>query len=121
MTDIKTELAQATRQLTGVSASASLDAEILLGFVLNRPRAYLYSHPEIKLNAIEGENYQQLLMKRHSGWPIAYLIGIREFWSLPLRVNSNTLIPRPETELLVELTLSLFGNKPYVSVLDLGT
>lgn len=121
MSDIKSALDQATTLLTSTSPSARLDAELLLAETLNVPRVFFYAHPEQPLTSIQHEHYQQLIAQRLSGTPIAHLIGIREFWSLPLRVSKDTLIPRPETELLVELTLNQLTDLPSATVLDLGT
>ncbi|PJE09023.1 peptide chain release factor N(5)-glutamine methyltransferase [Legionella sp.] len=121
MTEIKTALLQATAQLAAESDSARLDAEILLAHVLMKSRTYLYTYPDEQLTKAQWQTFQQLLSKRAQGVPIAYLTGTREFWSLPLTVCEDTLIPRPETELLVELTLSLLKDKSKAQILDLGT
>lgn len=121
MTDIRKALEHATALLTKTSPSARLDAELLLAKILNVSRAYFYAHPEDMLNTLQLEHYQNLLTKRANGTPIAWLTGTREFWSLELQISEDTLIPRPETELLVELTLSLLGNTASANVLDLGT
>lgn len=121
MSNIKLALEQATILLTPVSPSARLDAELLLAKTMNVPRAFFYAHPEDALTTIQQEQYHALLAKRAAGTPIAYLTGTREFWSLPLNVCEDTLIPRPETELLVELALRLLMNTSPATVLDLGT
>jgi release factor glutamine methyltransferase len=121
MTEIKTVLLQATAQLAAESDSARLDAEILLAHVLMKSRTYLYTHPDEQLSKAQWQTFQQFLSKRVQGVPIAYLTGTREFWSLPLKVCEDTLIPRPETELLVELTLTLLKDKFQAQILDLGT
>lgn len=121
MIDVKHALEQALTLLEATSPSARLDAEILLAFALAKSRAFLHAHPEATMTPAQDQAYAALLTKRVKGTPIAYLTGIREFWSLPLQVSMDTLIPRPETELLVELTLSLLGDKPHASILDLGT
>ncbi len=121
MTDIRQTLEQASALLAQTSPSARLDAELLLAKTLNVSRAFFYAHPEDALTATQQEHYQNLLTKRITGIPIAWLIGTREFWSLTLQVCEDTLIPRPETELLVELTLTLLGNIATANVLDLGT
>ena len=90
--------------------TARLDAEVLLTLVLDKPREFFVAHGEYILNAYEQEFYQKLLCKRQRGEPIAYLLGYKEFWSLQFIVDSNVLIPRPETELLVEYILSLWPN-----------
>lgn len=102
------------------SDTARLDAEVLLASVLEQSRSYLYTWPERQLPALACEKYRQLLARRRKGEPVAYLVGRREFWSLDLKIESNTLIPRPETELLVEWTLGL-GLREDGAVLDLGT
>ncbi len=112
-------LAIATRALSH-SESAKLDAEVLLAFCLERERIYLYTWPERQLTAAQTQQFEQLLAKRQQGMPVAHLVGEREFWSLPLRVNDSTLIPRPDTEILVEQTLAL-GLADDAKVLDLGT
>lgn len=104
------------------SDSSRLDCELLLCFVLKKDRAYLYTWPEKKLTDEQRERYTALLIRREQGEPIAHIIGQKEFWSLPLQVNASTLIPRPETELLVESVLELLSEKkdePLV-VADLG-
>lgn len=121
MIDIKKALEQATLLLTSSSSSARLDAEVLLGHVLDAPRVFLYAHSDDTLTPLQHENYESLLQKRLSGLPIAYLTGTREFWSLPLKVSNHTLIPRPETELLVDILLHQLVDNPDANVLDLGT
>ena len=121
MIDIKQALGQAIAGLVDLSPSARLDAEILLAFVLRKSRTYLHAYPEALLNPKQWQAYQALLARRYKGIPIAYLTGTREFWSLELQVNKNTLIPRPETELLVQLTLDLLTSKQQATILDLGT
>lgn len=121
MIDIKHALVHAVALLSPTSPSAKLDAEILLAYTLGRSRTYLYTHPEKQLEQIHYEAYQQLIAKRSEGNPIAYLTNTREFWSLSLQICKDTLIPRPETELLVELTLKLLQDVSPASIIDLGT
>lgn len=101
--------------------SARLDAEILLSAVLNTGREYLYAHPEHALASEAIIDFNSLINKRSQGYPIAYLTGIKEFWSIPLIVNRHTLIPRPETELLVETALDRIPVDQDLNILDLGT
>lgn len=101
--------------------TARLDAEILMGMVLRRPRSYLYTHPDRYLNPLEAAEFEMLVRRRFSGEPIAYITGVKEFWSMPLRVNQHVLIPRPETELLVEKALARTPGDEGTRVLDLGT
>lgn len=106
----------------GNHPDALTEAEILLGFVLQKNRAYLMAHPENELLSKQIESFQYLIAKRIQGLPIAYLIGYRDFWTLRLKVNPYTLIPRPETETLVELALQLLPkDRQAQQVLDLGT
>lgn len=102
------------------SESARRDTEILLCHCLDKPRAWLYTWPEKEVSLDCAHLFRQLLEQRRTGLPVAYITGVREFWSLQLAVNSATLIPRPETETLVSwsLELPLQGN---ASVVDLGT
>jgi len=100
--------------------SARRDTEILLCHCLGKPRAWLYTWPEKEVSPDCARQFGQLLDQRRTGLPVAYITGEREFWSLPLAVNSATLIPRPETETLVAWALEL-PLPEAASVLDLGT
>jgi release factor glutamine methyltransferase len=102
------------------SDSAALDSRLLMCHVLQCETAYLMTWPEKPLDEAQLSAFQQLVAKRKKGYPIAYLLGYRDFWSLRLRVSPATLIPRPETELLVETVLNL-PLADDASVLDLGT
>lgn len=117
--DYQTWLKTATLRLTH-SDSAKRDAEILLGFVTGRARTYLLAFGETPLTAEQAEQLRVLLARRERGEPVAYLVGEREFWSLPLSVSPATLIPRPDTECLVELALERLPSTPS-AILDLGT
>ncbi len=125
MRTLKNLLEQATTQLTASSKTPRLDAELLLAYILKKDRVYLFSHPEYELSFQEQQRWQHLLSQRCLQIPIAYLIGQKYFWNLDLQVNEHTLIPRPETELLVELVLCrgdwLVAQGEAVNVLDLGT
>lgn len=100
-----------------------LDAEVLLSHVINRPRSHLHAWPEQALTPDEQSRFTALLRRRLAGEPVAYLTGCREFWSLTFEVNRATLIPRPETELLVETALQLAKHidTPGRRLADLGT
>lgn len=117
---IEALLALGQEKLQANSDSALLDAQILLAFVLDKPRSYLFTWPEKKLNDEQVEQFIDLLARRHCGEPIAYIIGEKEFWSLPLKVSKATLIPRPDTETLVELVLEHISGDD-ITCLDLGT
>ncbi|MCG3721619.1 peptide chain release factor N(5)-glutamine methyltransferase [Vibrio cincinnatiensis] len=109
-----------TRLAESGSDSPSLDAAVLLCHVLQKPRSYLLTWPEKVLTAEQQTEFDALLTRRLSGEPVAYIIGEREFWSLPLKVSPSTLIPRPDTERLVELALEKAEQIPG-DILDLGT
>ncbi|WP_145556930.1 peptide chain release factor N(5)-glutamine methyltransferase [Yersinia canariae] len=102
------------------SDSPKRDAEILLSFATGRARTYLLAFGETVLTAEQLAVLESLAARRELGEPIAYLVGEREFWSLPLSVSSATLIPRPDTECLVEQALAHLANTP-CRILDLGT
>ena len=121
MTDIKQALNHAQTLLAPTSPSAQIDAEVLLAYALGTSRTFLYTHPEKILENHQSKAFQQLIEKRGAGSPIAYLTYTREFWSLPLRLSEDTLIPRPETELLVELALTMLHDTSPASILELGT
>lgn len=105
------------------SDSALLDAQVLLAFVLGKETIYLITWPERDLSAQQKAHFESLIEQRVNGHPVAHLVGQREFWSLPLKVNNSTLIPRPDTEVLVEVTLNniLEKNHHDAHILDLGT
>ena len=101
-------------------SSAILDSELLLAHALGAARAGLLAHPERVVGAAEAARFGELLRRRAAGEPLAYLTGRREFWSLELAVSAAVLVPRPETELLVERALALW-KRPTGEVADLGT
>ena len=103
------------------SDSAKLDTEILLCFALNKERSYLLTWPDKLLNNKQLFSFISLLVRRIQGEPIAYITGVKEFWSLPLAVSNSTLIPRPDTETLVEIVLEQYSDNDNISCLDLGT
>ena len=121
MSSIQSALHMASHYLQQTSDSAALDADLLLCFVLKKQRAHLRAWPEKQLKQDQLEHYQELLDKRRSGQPIAYLIGSREFWSRDFIITADVLIPRPETELLIELILEILPDNQIQSVIDLGT
>lgn len=123
---IRQALQEATATLVA-SDSARLDAEVLLAQVLGKERSYLLSRPEVELSDEQCRAFAALVARRVAGEPVAYLTGSRGFWTLDLAVSPAVLIPRPETELLVELALNLgrhisarHPGRP-VTVADLGT
>lgn len=119
--NIESALVSAARALQGVSDSPRLDAELLLMFVLEVPRSHLFAHPDRELDRRDDARLRSLLERRLKHEPVAYLTGEKEFWSLSLKVTPETLVPRPETEQLVEAALALILPNANVTVLDLGT
>lgn len=109
----------ATSRLRG--DEARLEAELLLAFALDKPRSWFYAHSGDLLDPRDIDSFQRLLRRRAEGEPVAQITGRRGFWSLELSVTRDTLIPRPETELLVELALARLPRTQPVRVLDLGT
>ncbi|MGB5255652.1 MAG: peptide chain release factor N(5)-glutamine methyltransferase [Woeseiaceae bacterium] len=114
-------LGNAVSRLAAVSESARLDAEILLCRSIDVPRSYLFAHPEDVLDDAAFERFESLLHRRLGGEPMAYIMGVKEFWSHELLVSNATLVPRPETELLVDLALREIPRKAAWQILDLGT
>ncbi len=119
-TTIKALLASAQQELAQIN-TARLDAEVLLAAVLMASRESLYAYPEKQVPPPLIADFQSLIMKRADDFPVAYLTGSKEFWSTELMVNQYTLIPRPETESLVETALDLIAVDADKHILDLGT
>lgn len=111
----------AERLQASARGDARLDAETLLMHLLGRDRAYLYAYPELELSCRELTRYNELLERRASGEPLQYITGHQEFWGLDLLVNPAVLIPRPETEHVVEATLQLLRGTEFPRVVDVGT
>lgn len=116
---LRRRLAAAAQRLPG--DSPRLDAELLLAHALGKPRAWLYAHAEDAPDAAAAAAFDALVARRAAGEPLAYLVGTRDFWSLALHVTPATLIPRPETELLVELALQRIAPEAAARIADLGT
>lgn len=121
MTTIRNALTQASSQLNHRCDNAMLECEILLAYVLKKSRTYLLTWPERELTAAQHTDFSTLIRRRKKGEPSAYITGEREFWSLSLEVTPDTLIPRAETELLVELALEQIPADESLNVADLGT
>jgi release factor glutamine methyltransferase len=107
--------------ISACSETARLDAELLLAYCLDKPRSYLYGRPEQELSQSCWQKYQELVQKRLEPTPIAYLLGSREFYSMEFAATPAALVPRPETELLVELALEQIPIAATCRVCDLGT
>jgi len=105
----------------GGGSSSRFDAEILLGYALEVKRSFLYANPELEVPLKRRSRYLGMIKRRVQGLPVAYLTESRSFWSLELRVTPDVLIPRPETELLVETALEIIPRTASLRVADLGT
>ena len=116
---VSVALARATIRLRP-SDSAALDAQLLLGFSMGRPRSWLLAEGTAPIAPAAWAEFERSVARRAQGEPLAYLIGRREFWSLDLQVSPAVLVPRPETELVVERSLALLG-EPAADIADLGT
>jgi release factor glutamine methyltransferase len=123
MTDIRTILRQTTHDLAAHgSPSPRLDAEVLLKYALKADRLDLLAHPERTLSEEEAALFARWVERRRRGEPVAYIVGEKEFWSLIFEVNRAVLIPRPETECLIENILECLGrNAGALRILDIGT
>ncbi len=104
-----------------VSELPLLDAEVLLCKVLDKERPHLRAWPDATLNPEQHQEYQVLVNDRRQGKPLAYITGTREFWSRSFQVSPDVLIPRPDTELLIELSLALIPTNLACKIIDLGT
>ncbi len=120
MNSIK-ELLTSARERLQFNSSPGLDTELLLGHAMDVNRTFLFAHADEQVTPAAAARFQQLLAKRLQGRPVAQLLGRREFWSLEIRVNEHTLIPRPETEHLVETVLDLMPANNAYNMADLGT
>ena len=100
-----------------------LDAEVLLAFSIDRERHFLYAHPSKEIPEAEMERFRSLVARRMKGEPVAYITGSKEFWSLGFEVTPDVLIPRPDTEILVEEILKLFEQErgEIIRILEIGT
>lgn len=114
------KLLRRSSDLELVSESATLEIELLLSHVIKKDRIWLKTWPDFQLNDEQVLFFNQLFDRRLQGEPLAFILGFKGFWTLDYAVNSHTLIPRPETELLVEIALSLEFNDNS-KVIDLGT
>ncbi len=114
-------LCESRAELARLIRTPELDADLLLAHALERDRSYLHAYPEATLNEAQRRHFDNLVQRRAQGEPLAYILGFKEFWSLKLRVTQDVLIPRPETELLVELALARITERAEWKVADLGT
>lgn len=121
MLTIQQALTLAAGQLIAITDTPQLEADILLGFVLKKERSFLYAWPQQALTVGEEQQFNACIARRLQREPVAYITGHKEFWSLTLQVSHDTLVPRPETELLVEKVLSGFTGASSIELADLGT
>ncbi|MDD1632422.1 MAG: peptide chain release factor N(5)-glutamine methyltransferase, partial [Methylococcaceae bacterium] len=121
MQSIKSVLTEAALTLASCSDSALLDAEVLLCLALDKERSYLRAWPDKALQSEQTARFWSLIQERQKGTPIAYITGSREFWSRAFHVTPDVLIPRPDTELLIELSLTLIPADKPIKLIDLGT
>jgi len=120
-TEISQLIDEGVARLARVSDQPRHEAEILLAAALARPRSYLIAHPEQRVLDCEAtDRYEAHITRRSHGEPVAYILGEKEFWSLPLEVGPDVLIPRPETELAVELALTHLPADAPARVLDVA-
>jgi len=117
----KALLDDATKQLYDVSDTPRIDSEVLIQHVLQKDIAWLIAYGDTAASAEHVKAFSALIDKRHNGLPIAYLTGSKDFWSLSLKVDENVLIPRADTETLVEKALKQLPDDKPIEVLDLGT
>ena len=118
---IDNQIKWATDILHNVSCSARLDSEILLAFCLQKDRSYLFTWPDQLLSKEQLACFKDLIQQRLTPQPVAYLIGSREFYSMELNTTPATLVPRPETEMLVDWVLEQIALLDHPFILDLGT
>jgi len=111
---------QGKERLSEISETPQLDSYLLIGEVLARPREWLVAHAEETVCSFDEVRIQELFARRYTGEPVAYIRGYQSFWLRDFCVTRDTLIPRPDTELLMEITLARFGQQP-LKVVDLGT
>ena len=119
--NIKNIMSDLSVKLSKVSSSPDLDSEILLMKALRVSRAYLYTYNEKVISESKIKLLEELLNRRMNKEPIAYILGKKEFWSRDFYINQHTLIPRPESEMLVELIIQANARKKISSILELGT
>lgn len=118
---IESAVKDATERLRAVTDAPRLEAELLMARAINMPRSFLFAHPGDELDEASLRRLNDTVERRLAGEPMAYITGIREFWSMELAVSPATLVPRPETELLVDVALRDIPRTAEWQILDLGT
>ena len=119
--EIRSLIDTVTARLEPVSDMPRLEADLLVARAINMPRSYLFAHPDDELDDAALERLDGEVRRRLDGEPLAYISGVKEFWSLELMVTPATLVPRPETERVVEIALLDIPRDRHTAVLDLGT
>ena len=110
------------KQIIQASSLPQLEVELLLSFILKKPREFIIIHPEFAINKLQEKKFLSLEDRRLNNFPIAYLMGHKEFYGLNFKVNKNVLVPRPETEMLVDIILEYANSKPEkLDFIDIGT
>ena len=100
--------------------SALLDSELLLSKVIKKDRKFILLNLDKELNQNEQDSFEKLILKRSRGKPLAYLTGIKSFWKHDFKVSEKVLIPRPDTEIIIEQVLKIYKNKDYINFLEIG-
>ena len=118
---IDAAIASAVIRLQDSSESPRLDAELLLARALDVQRSYLFAHPNDEMDSAAAERFDNSVAQRAGGMPMAYITGVKEFWSMPLIVTPATLIPRPDTETLIEQALGHIPRDAEWEIADIGT
>ena len=113
-------VSQGNERLGDISETPKLDSYLLVGEILARSREWLIAHAEEAVCSVDKARVQALFARRYAGEPVAYIRGYQSFWQRDFCVTRDTLIPRSDTELLIEITLARFGQQP-LKVVDLGT
>ncbi len=121
MKTLKDTLDQTVKKLTATSSTPRLDAELLIASILQRSRSWLLAHFDEILTSDQLQTLDELVSRRAAREPMAYLLGVQEFWGLKFNINPDVLVPRPETEHIIEWVLARFPEMQSLSVADLGT
>ena len=121
MTSIQKAIQHGRELLTNKVHSPQQEASLLLAHSINKTKEFLIAHSDEAISDVSFQRYQEYLSRRAEGEPIAYIQQQKEFWSLDLKVSPAVLIPRPETELIIEIALGLLKDKDHANILDLGT
>ncbi len=114
-------ITNASKELASASPSPALDAEVLLSFVMKKPREYILTHPDQAISKPQFNKYKSFITKRVQGVPVSYITNKKEFFGNSFFVNKDVLIPRPSTETLVEEAIKLINEKDVNSIADIGT